>query len=220
MPNLAIAYNYLGLILETLNELEPAIDSYLKAIQLNPQFYAARENIANARVKSEEELYHLVAIESQNAIVETNEVGAEYDGIEVSEKIEDENPIPAWVYLNEKSLLLMGWPGYRNRPGRSGYDPLEKSAEQGHVQARVLLLLATGKFRTRDPLYLAVMTCVGLLYCSPLLATILLFQGDWFSLFFLFVHSPYWVFGILLLKNVFLSLRLDPEDEDHGYTFF
>src|SRR5690349_11629098 len=47
MPSIAIAYNYLGLVLQTLGQLEPAIDVYLKAIQLNPRFYPARENLAN-----------------------------------------------------------------------------------------------------------------------------------------------------------------------------
>jgi tetratricopeptide (TPR) repeat protein len=220
MPNIAVAHNYLGLILETLNELELAIDSYLKAIQFNPRFYAARENLGNARVKLEEETYHLMSMEGQNEGKESDAAGMEYDELQVTETWENASPVPPWVYMNEKSLLLIGWPGYRNRPGRSGLDPLERSAEQGYMQARVLLLLAIGKFRTRDPLYLVAMTCVGLLYCSPLLTTIFLIQGDWFSLFFLLVLSPYWGLGVLLLRNVFLSLRLDPKDEDNGYTFF
>src|SRR6266498_240087 len=49
MPSIAIAYNYLGMIFQTLDRLEPAIDSYIKAIQLDPRFYPARENLANAR---------------------------------------------------------------------------------------------------------------------------------------------------------------------------
>jgi tetratricopeptide (TPR) repeat protein len=55
MPSISIACNYLGMILETLNQLEPAIDSYLKAIEFIPRFYAARENLGNARVNLEEE---------------------------------------------------------------------------------------------------------------------------------------------------------------------
>ena len=38
MPGIAMAYNYLGTILEELEQLEPAIDAYLKAIKLNPRF--------------------------------------------------------------------------------------------------------------------------------------------------------------------------------------
>ena len=57
MPNIAIAYNYLGMILEELEQKEFAIDAYLEAIRLNPKFYAARENLGNVRVRQEEELY-------------------------------------------------------------------------------------------------------------------------------------------------------------------
>jgi tetratricopeptide (TPR) repeat protein len=222
MPNIAVAYNYLGLIFETLNELELAINSYLKAVQFNPRFYAARENLGNSRVKLEEETYHLMSMRSQNEVKESDADGMEYEELQAVEISDDASPVPPWVYMNEKSLLLIGWPGYRNRPGRSGLDPLERNAEQAHMQVRVLILLATRKFRTRDPLYLAVMTCVGLLYCSPLLTTIFLFQGDLTSILPLIIYSPYLALGILLLINVYLSLHLDPTDEnaDNGYTFF
>ena len=59
MPNVALAYNYLGLILQTLNQLEPAIDAYHKATELNPRFYAARKNLVEARISWEAEQYHL-----------------------------------------------------------------------------------------------------------------------------------------------------------------
>lgn len=222
MPNIAAAYNYLGLIFETLNELDLAINCYLEAVQFNPRFYAARENLGNARVKLEEETYHLMSMERQDEMQGTDTSSAEYDEVEALEALENGPPIPAWVYLNEKSLLLIGRPGYRNRPGRSGYDPLERNAEQGYMQMLVIRLLLARKFRTRNPIYLFVMSYVGLLYCIPLFIIIPFFQGNWSSIFVLIFLSPYWAIGILLLMNVFLSLRLHeiPESEDNGYTFF
>jgi tetratricopeptide (TPR) repeat protein len=221
MPNIAIAHNYLGLILETLNQLEPAIDSYLNAIQLNPRFYAARENLANARVKLEEENYHLIAMERRNEEQETNTV--EYNELEVLGILKDENPIPGWLYLDEKAFLLIGWPGYRNRPGRSGYDPLERNAEHGHMQGLMIRYLFNGKLRTRNPIYLSVMACLGLLYCTPLFLLAPIFQGRWIAISALVFLSPYWMIGILLLKNVFLSMQIDLDGEyleDNGHTFF
>jgi len=64
MPEIAIAYNYLGLILEELEQLESAIESYLKAIRLNPRFFAARENLGNARLKQEEEQYRQASLQN------------------------------------------------------------------------------------------------------------------------------------------------------------
>ena len=76
MPSIAIAHNYMGLILQTANQLELAIESYNKAIQLNPRFYAARENLANAKVAWEEEQYHVFSnlppIE-EHEVIETDE---------------------------------------------------------------------------------------------------------------------------------------------------
>ncbi len=54
MPEIAFAYNYTGLILQSLGDLESTIEAYSKAIERNPHFYAARENLANARLELEE----------------------------------------------------------------------------------------------------------------------------------------------------------------------
>lgn len=101
MPSIAIAHNYMGLILQTANQLELAIDAYASAVKLNPRFYAARENLANARVAWEEEQYHLF---SNLSPIKEQEV-IEPDTAKISESDE---PLPQWLYMNEKSFLLMG----------------------------------------------------------------------------------------------------------------
>ena len=214
MPNLSIAHNYLGLIFQTLNQLEPAIDSYLKAVRLNPRLYAARENLANARVAWEEEQYRLVKNLNPN---DTQETSIEFDEskIQVSNK-----PMPQWLYMDEKSFLLAGWAGHRTRQGRSGYDPLETDFEFARTQGVVIRLLLTRKFRTRNPIYLAFMVFVSVIYFLYGIAPFTL--GNLYGIIAGIIYSPYSIVGILLFINVYLSLRLEKsgEHEDNGYTFF
>ncbi len=213
MPSIAIAHNYMGLILQTANQLELAIESYNRAIQLNPRFYAARENLANAKVAWEEEQYHVF---SNLPLTEEHEV-VEADETKIPESDE---PLPQWLYMNEKSFLLMGYPGYRNRQGRSGYDPLERNAEQGRMQGIMIRLLLTRKFRTRNPVYLVTMAFVGIFYF--LNGALPFAIGNPNGIFIGIIYSPYLAIGAALLVNVYLSLRLEKENEneDNGYTFF
>jgi tetratricopeptide (TPR) repeat protein len=222
MPSIAIAYNYFGLILEELEQIDSASESYLKAVTLNPRFYSARENLANARLRLEEEQYHLVSMENQNEIQERDRTSAAFDESKVSVIPERDVPIPQWLYMDEKAYLLVGWAGHRTRQGRSGYDPLETDFEYAHMQGVIIRLLITRKFRTRNPIYLLLMTCVGLIYCSPLFGVIPFLQGDNSFILVTILYSPYWIVGIMLLINVFLSLQLEKSDEheENNSTFF
>lgn len=214
MPNLASAYNYLGMIFQTLNQLEPAIETYLKAIQFNPRFYAARENLANARVAWEEEQYRLVKHENSN---NAQEMSFEFD----ESKLQVTNePIPQWLYMDEKAFLLAGWAGHRTRQGRSGYDPLERDFEYAHIQGTIIRALLVGKFRTRNPLYLVSMAFVGLLYF--LFGALPFTFGNLNGIIAGIIYSPYSIVGALLLASVYQSLRLEKstEYEDNGLTFF
>ena len=220
MPNIAIAHNYLGMILQTLDQLEPAIDSYLKAIQLNPRFYPARENLANARVLWEEEQYLRMTNTASNENEEAIEPNTEFDEALDSEIVDGENSIPGWMYLDANAFLLPGWPGHRTRPGRSGYDPLDRDFEYAHMQGVIFRRLITRTFRTRNPIYLIFMACMGIVY--SLYGMVPFMIGNWAGIFTGIISSPYLIVGIALLINVYLSLRLEEADEseDNGYTFF
>ncbi len=128
-------------------------------------------------------------------------------------------PIPQWLYMDEKAFLLIGWAGHRTRQGRSGYDPLERNCEYAHIQGTIIRALLVGKFRTRNPLYLLFMAFVGILYFMygilPFLFWNLIGVAG-------VIVAPYSIIGILLLANVYRSLRLEKssEYEDNGYTFF
>jgi tetratricopeptide (TPR) repeat protein len=222
-PDLAMAYYYRGQVYDEMGQLEPAVEAYLKAIQLNPRFYAARDNLGNARVRLEEEQYHRVAMESQIETQEEDETAIEWDEAQVAEILETDHPIPGWSYLDEKSFLLTGWPGHRTRQGRSGYDPLDTDFEEAHMEGVIIRKLITRKFRTRNPIFLFLMTFVGLLYCIPLLGVITLLQGYWIAILPTILSFPVLIVGIALLNNVLFSLLLEDEpyeDEEKGYTFF
>jgi hypothetical protein len=55
-------------------------------------------------------------------------------------------------YLDEKSLVLRGWPGYRTRPGRSGLDPLDNEFELAQMEGKFIRALISGKLDPRGPI--------------------------------------------------------------------
>jgi hypothetical protein len=56
---------------------------------------------------------------------------------------------------------LLGFPGYRQRDGRSGLDPIDNENELGHMEGSFARALFTLKLRTRNPLYLIAMFLLG-----------------------------------------------------------
>lgn len=215
LPELAVAHNQLGLVFQTLSRLEAAMDAYLHAIQLNPRCYAARENLASARVRWEEEQY----LRTSN--LSTDETGQAYEVNETDEGFHDYLPgkfqaaLPGWVYMDAASFLLIGWPGYRTRPGRSGYDPLESSFEDAHMGGVILVKLFGRTLRTRNPFYLAFMTWVGCLLFLPGVFPLVL--GNMAAIiFYLMLFSPFSIVGYAVLGNVISSLIIDDSAEDDG----
>jgi tetratricopeptide (TPR) repeat protein len=219
LPDIAEAWNYLGIIYDTLGEVELAIDAYIKAVQADSQFSSARKNLRNARVRLEGEQYHCAANLTPE---ETRALSVDFDQLDDSEIIEREEPIPGWYYLDETAYLLPGWPGYRTRPGRSGYDQLDTEYELAHIEGVIVRKLITCTMRTRNPMQLLFMIFLGLIFCIPLLfVLVMLLEGDFRSLFTVVLFTPYWVVGVMLLVNVFLSLVLDDSTEpDNEDVFF
>ncbi len=213
MPSIAIAYNYLGMILQTIEQLQPAIDSYLKAIQLNPHFYDARKNLANARARWEEGQYlkfsDLSPTEEQEIIIENDE----------SEFQDNLEPIPQWLYVDKSTYFLVGWAGHRTRYGKSGYDPLDTDFEWARMQGVIIRLLLTRKFRTRNPLYLLFMVIAGIVF--TLYGIVPFSLGNLYGIVLGVISSPYSIVGVLLLVNVVLSLNAKTDESiDNGNPFF
>jgi tetratricopeptide (TPR) repeat protein len=221
LPDLAVAYNYLGMIYETLGHVKPAIEAYLDAIRRNQRFSAARTNLRNARLRLEAEQFRSIAEEIPIFVEDDTPVGAEE--FEQLENPDPDAPVLEWLYMDENTYHMTGWPGHRTRQGRSGYDPLESEFDAAHVQGVVIRRLLDRKLRTRNPFYLAFMIVFGLVLCltiAPIIVTIRNF--DWLSPVILVTQIPCCAVGIALLVNVSLSLWQRPSDEseDLGSVFY
>lgn len=66
--------------------------------------------------------------------------------------------------------LARGMPGYRNRPGRSGLDLQDNSAEASRMEGVLLRKVLTGRARTRSPFYLVLMFLFGFVPFVTILA--------------------------------------------------
>ena len=65
---------------------------------------------------------------------------------------------------------LPGWPGYRTREGRSGYDPIDTRTEAAHTAGTIVRRLFTGQIR--NPLHLLLLAILGLVLVTPLILAI------------------------------------------------
>jgi hypothetical protein len=70
----------------------------------------------------------------------------------------------------DSSNLLPGWPGYRTRDGRSGYDPIDTRTEAAHTAGTMIQRLFTGE--VRKPLYLFLSGVLGVVLITPLILAI------------------------------------------------
>ncbi len=68
------------------------------------------------------------------------------------------------------SNALPGWPGYRTREGRSGYDPIDTRTEAAHTAGTLIQRLVSGE--SRNPIYLFLLGVLGLVLISPLVLAI------------------------------------------------
>jgi len=221
LPEIALAYNHIGLILQSLGDLESAIEAYSKAIERNPRFYTARENLANARLRLEEEKYHHPSDdrwdEDAPELVADQIVDQDWDALE------DIPPLPGWVYMDRNAYLLSGWPGHRLLPGRSGYDPLDMDFECAHMQGRIIHMLFKRRFRTHNPVYLFLLTCIGCFCCIPLIVVITTISlGDWTTLVFFLYDIFIGVVGLAVFLNIISSItsRRPAESIENDHAFF
>ena len=117
-----------------------------------------------------------------------------------------EQGIQAGPYM-DKTTELEGWPGHRTQPGKSGLDPLESDFEAAHMTGVFLRNLLTGRLRTHNPVYLALMLVLGLLCLAPLaLAIYEAWAGNSVPLIGCAYLAPLAGVGALLLVNFGLCL--------------
>ena len=103
------------------------------------------------------------------------------------------------------SSALPGWPGYRTREGRSGYDPIDSRTEAGHMAGTMIQKLFTGQ--TRNRMHLFLLGLLGLILITPLVfAVVESRNGNLFPwnawLFFLVIA----IAGLAILINFIKNL--------------
>lgn len=75
------------------------------------------------------------------------------------------------------------------------------------MQGRIFRMLLERKVITRNPIFLIGMFIVGAIYFLPVVLGILeILAGNTGIWMVLIISLPAWIFGILLLNNVFISL--------------
>jgi hypothetical protein len=103
------------------------------------------------------------------------------------------------------SGALPGWPGYRTREGRSGYDPIDTRTEAAHTAGTIIQKLFTGQ--TRNPISLFVLGVLGLALITPLILGILEAMGGnqlpWNAWLFLVITG---IVGLAILINFIRNL--------------
>jgi hypothetical protein len=68
---------------------------------------------------------------------------------------------------DRQNNALPGWPGYRTREGRSGYDPIDTRTEAAHTAGTIIQRLFVGE--VRNPVYLFLLGIFGLVLITPLI---------------------------------------------------
>lgn len=105
----------------------------------------------------------------------------------------------------ETSGVLPGWPGYRTREGRSGYDPIDTRTEAAHTAGTILQRLFTGQFKNR--VHILLLGGMGLVLTAPLVLgifeTISGNQLPWNAWMFLVITG---IAGVVILINFIRNL--------------
>ncbi len=107
---------------------------------------------------------------------------------------------------------LPGYPGYRTRPGRTGYDPIDTNLERAHMQGVFYRNLFTFNLKTRDIFHLSLMLFFGI--TTSLLMSFFLYglitspkYGEHDLLFYFVFAYAYLLIGFVLLVGVALLIN-------------
>ena len=116
--------------------------------------------------------------------------------------------------LDNRTVYMLGLPGHRTAMNRSGLGYLASQAEWGYMRGLMFRWLITGKFKTRNPIFIIFLSFVGIINACPIL---LLFGGEearqLFFINFLF-FAPNTLIGFLILVNMILGLVRFKEGKD------
>jgi tetratricopeptide (TPR) repeat protein len=206
IPQSANPHNERGLILETIGRSEEAIQAYLQALHLDPDFSEARDNLHEIE-REWEQTHPLLSLDELKTYF-NEELDRSVDKdldyvVESDEFVAEVNDLPAAYYLMDAQRILKGWPGHRNRPRHIGLDPLDRDFELAHLEGVVIRQIFTGQFRLEDPIALCFGIFMGSISLLPLLlGSLALIGGDIGSLIMTLLLGIYWVPGLVLLWNL------------------
>lgn len=132
------------------------------------------------------------------------------DGIEFDEQVKKDMESmnkPKDKRDQDNPSTLPGWPGYRTRDGRSGYDPIDTRTEAAHTTGAFIRGLFSGKLRIKNPVSLFLLGILGLVLITPLILVIFeLSNGNIFSMNEGITFLIAGIIGFAILFNVTKNL--------------
>jgi len=130
---------------------------------------------------------------------------ADKDSLSIQQATEN-YPGEIFFQIQGEMAKVQGWPGYRNRKGRFGTDPLDSDFELAHMEGVIIRKLLIGQVFTTNPFYLFFMASYGIVGVFPLIISIIeSVQGR----SMLLMNIPFLLhelLGISLIRNVIMSV--------------
>ena len=113
----------------------------------------------------------------------------------------------------DDTSTLPGWPGYRTRDSRSGYDPIDTRTEAAHTTGTFIRGLFSGKLRIKNPVSLFLLGVLGFILITPfILAIFELTNGNMFSvnegITFLIAGIIGFAVLVNVIKNLIITINL------------
>jgi hypothetical protein len=132
------------------------------------------------------------------------------------EYILEEYPGETYSQIQGKMATVQGWPGFRNRIGRLGTDPLDTDFELAHMEGVIVRKLIDRQVFTTNPFYLFFMALWGIILVAPLVVSIIeTIQGRPMIIVNI-LYLPHELIGVGLIINVIksLSYKYNRDQED------
>lgn len=114
------------------------------------------------------------------------------------EDLEDVGDIRYLLEDDMPGLQMRGWPGWGNRPGRSGYDLIDLTAEWGQMQSRMVKYLFQAELYENDLLYVIAYWLFAPFLVHQLIGYMLIPVS-----FFLQLYIEQGLFGVLIMGAYF-----------------
>ncbi len=114
----------------------------------------------------------------------------------------------------DESSVAPGVPGYRTAGGKSGYDPIDINREAAQMEGTLYRNLFTGRLRTKNKVFIAVMLIAAVGCVAPLVLSMgeAAYQGGFTST--LLCSGPLGVVGGFFMYNALVSIQWIRQSKD------